>query len=497
MPTEFAPNAHTDPEFVCGYKEWMRLACAGEGFFREYEGQRYCALHYPGKDKIAAFNAALQKKLKVQDFDFRGVWFPQAASFENVQFGTAADFTSATFSARAYFVSAIFSGTADFSGATFLAEANFSKATFSMETNFTGATFNSLANFFKASFSAYTDFIGTTFRVEARFAKATFNSLANFFKASFCMEAYFTGSLLGAYTNFNETTFSTNVYFGGADFNGDVTFSLTTFDAEADFNSATFAAFVRFAGDKNHPVFGEGSYLDLQYAQIEKPERVSFHSFTLRPHWFINVDARKFEFVNVKWPSTGLTPEIESLRDRKVESPHRLLSIAYRRLAVNAEENHRYREAAKFRYGSMDVRRQEDWRGMAFWRLTWWYWLLSGYGERITWAAGCLLLILVLFAGLYTQVGFVSPADQTTKPTAVSPLDQTTKPTAPITTPDTVGTPLHFTQALVHSFEVSILQKPEPKPLTLTARFFVGLETVLGPLQAALLALAIRRKFMR
>jgi len=41
------------------------------------------------------------------------------------------------------------------------------------------------------------------------------------------------------------------------------------------------------------------------------------------------------------------------------------------------------------------------------------------------------------------------------------------------------------------------LQKPEPKPLTGTAQTLVLLETILGPLQAALLALAIRRKFMR
>lgn len=41
------------------------------------------------------------------------------------------------------------------------------------------------------------------------------------------------------------------------------------------------------------------------------------------------------------------------------------------------------------------------------------------------------------------------------------------------------------------------LQKPEPRPETTEAQTLVALETVLGPLQAALLALAIRRKFTR
>jgi hypothetical protein len=41
------------------------------------------------------------------------------------------------------------------------------------------------------------------------------------------------------------------------------------------------------------------------------------------------------------------------------------------------------------------------------------------------------------------------------------------------------------------------LQKPEPRPATGAAQAVVMLETILGPVQAALLALAIRRKFMR
>ena len=40
-------------------------------------------------------------------------------------------------------------------------------------------------------------------------------------------------------------------------------------------------------------------------------------------------------------------------------------------------------------------------------------------------------------------------------------------------------------------------QRPEPKPLTSMGQTLVTLETILGPLQAARLALAIRRKFMR
>ncbi|MFL6278295.1 MAG: hypothetical protein ACJ74G_24180 [Blastocatellia bacterium] len=50
---------------------------------------------------------------------------------------------------------------------------------------------------------------------------------------------------------------------------------------------------------------------------------------------------------------------------------------------------------------------------------------------------------------------------------------------------------------MIYRLGVTSLRRPEPKPLTSTAQTLVTLETILGPLQAALLALAIRRKFMR
>jgi hypothetical protein len=62
---------------------------------------------------------------------------------------------------------------------------------------------------------------------------------------------------------------------------------------------------------------------------------------------------------------------------------------------------------------------------------------------------------------------------------------------------DNIGHPIEWRRAFIYSLAVMSLQKPEPKPLTGTAQTLVLLETILGPVQAALLALAIRRKFMR
>jgi hypothetical protein len=134
----------------------------------------------------------------------------------------------------------------------------------------------------------------------------------------------------------------------------------------------------------------------------------------------------------------------------------------------------------------MDVLRRVRFRGFAFWRLDWWYWAVSGYGERILRAFAMLTAIWIIFAVLYTQVGF-------------SPQEGGYPPERPVAAAihSSKGQPLDFKRAATYSLEVMALQKPDPRPLTATAHALVTIETVLGPLQAALLALAIRRKFMR
>ena len=200
------------------------------------------------------------------------------------------------------------------------------------------------------------------------------------------------------------------------------------------------------------------------------------------------MDARKFGFINVSWRWRSINDEVKSLRYEVLLQPHRhrLFAIACRHLAVNAEENHRYAEASKFRYMAMDARRLESLLGFAPWRLSWWYWLASRYGERVLRAFVVLIGILLVSAGMYTKVGFAR-----WEPKPASEVD------GAIAKRDDMGAPLQFSRALTYSAGVMTLQKPEPRPATTAAQTVVLLETILGPVQAALLALAIRRKFMR
>jgi hypothetical protein len=405
----------TKARFAC--TQGTGSACGDEPLYDELDGHRYCVLHFPGQKDIALFRKAVDQKLTNQDFNFRGVWFPEEQRFSRAEFSTKADFVDAVFNADAGFLKANFAKAAYFNRAEFRGAANFSQAGFRQGVNFSDANFAQPVSFYYVHFNAEVDFTGTAFH------------------------------------------------------------------CPANFYGATFGDHVRFAGGERAAQINS---LDLQFARIEKPDRVYFHSLTARPSWFVNVDVRRFDFIIVNWDWQTVETEADRLRERDVASPHQMLAIAYRRLAINAEENHRYEEASKFRYRAMEAaRRQRDKRFEAR-ALSWLYWLVSGYGERVWQALVVLLGILLLFAAIYTKVGF-----SRWQPQLDSEHDATTVQR------DDTGAPLPIRRALTYSGAVMTLQQPEPRPATPLAHAAVLLETILGPLQAALLALAIRRKFMR
>ncbi len=442
----------------------------------------------PGPEKRARFKDALQRKLDNFDFNFRGVWFPDELSYSKFHFKGDCDFGGAIFSSNAEFVATTFDGSADFLKATFTGEVSFANAVFLAEVDFYGATFRSDADFRAVTFGASAEFRRATFSGKANFRHATFTAKASFMTSTFTAKTDFSNVIFHDKTNFQSAAFNADVEFSSATFDAVADFLYAIFPAKADFSDATFRDYVKFAGNQNSLVFDGESSLDLQFARIEKPDHLSFHTLVLRPHWFVNIDSRKFEFTNVKWLG-GVNQELGNLRSEDyglVAPPHRLLAIACRNLAVNAEENHRYEEASKFRYMSMEARRLEIWKGLAPWRLSWWYWLASGYGERALKAFLVLLGVWFIAALLYTRIGFAS-----SEPKRINESD------AVAAKRDEVGVPLQFPRALNYSAGVMTLQKPEPRPATTAAQTVVLLETILGPVQVALVALAIRRKFMR
>jgi Pentapeptide repeats (9 copies) len=360
----------------------------------------------------------------------------------------------------------------------------FKRKLLNQDFNFQGVWFPTV-DFGYVEFTGPADFYFATFGGDVTFIWARFTNGAYFNETTFKGDARFPQARFSAGANFASAKFKGLANFSYAEFAGEVDFTQTTFAGPATFFTATFKDYVRFSGHEKSPGFTDASPLNLQFARVEEPQHFVFHTFTLNPSFFVNIDPRQFEFINVEWRWRSVGKEIERLRF-EVRSPHRMLAIACRQLAVNAEENHRYEEASSFRYRAMDARRLEHWGGFDFRKLSWWYWLASGYGERMIRATVWLFAILLICAALYTRVGFVR-----WEPRLASENDAVTNQR------DEMGAPLKLVRALTYSAAVMTLQKPEPKPATTTAQTFVLFETILGPVQAALLALAIRRKFMR
>lgn len=464
------PKCACDSIVDSNWLETARAVCTKDVSYQK-DGKNYCVMHYPSKDKVEAFRVELRNKLdsdscSCSKYNFCGVYFPEDIHFDTYKKPCENSFS---FNTGAHFGFATFSGLADFNRVIFENKAVFGDAKF--EKN---------ARFHFASFNAGTDF-----------GKATFTGWVSFWAATFSVITFFDS---------------------------------TKFLYKVNFQHAQFKEYVKFIrGDEE--MFGKTASLEIDFLRIDIPERqrLSFHSVKLRPNWFINSDSRKMEFIDVDWGNIKdeLGSELKSTQER-LSSPNppsgheqlsivykpltmnanNLLSTTYRQLAVNAEENSRYEEAMKFRYASMETsflssqkKWREDWskqhcgkwsfETFSWWwdvtltnlfSLSWWYRTLSGYGESVTRAAIALLLILFLSCVPYQFTGF-----------------------APSKYPeDKIGAPLpNVARALVYSLETASLQKPEPRPVTTAARFFVGLETILAPLQAALLALAIRRKYMR
>jgi hypothetical protein len=472
--------------------------CKHLPFYKKHEEKKYCVLHLPHEDKLEDFSDAVIKKFENQDYNYRGIWIPSHFFFNRQTFTSIADFSYAFFNGDANFEYCIFEKEAVFDNVIFNSEAIFNHVNFGHFTSFFGSKFNKAAVFNDTVFGT------KNFKSEVTFFETVFSDKANFIGAVFdCI-----------------------VYFHSTKFDNSAIFDLTTFTSIADFNNAEFKEAVSFTGEyfrffndngnrQINRIFGDESSLNLQFSTFSSPEKVTFHTVLLKPHWFVNTDPRKFDFADVKWINTNggkkvIESEIEDLAFRRYESlasPYKLFIIACKRLASNAEENNRLEEASDFRKMAFETEwleksvKSQKWFDEILFaneRIRRWfgykdvdllaslkkvlyiirhfdflhplYRFTSYYGESWRHAFFVLLIILAISTFLYTTSYCVFKDGKQG---------------------------FDIWEAISYSLRVMALQRPEPFPENSFSKIVVALQTIFSPLQLALLALAIRRKFMR
>ena len=335
--------------------------------------------------------------------------------------------------------------------------------------------------------------------------------------------------------------------FDGASFGKDsrVFFDNTWFSWHTSFDYARFDGYVYFRGSKDNPVFdivferhAFWSLLKMENATFDKPDKVFFQSVRLRPSWFVNVttELHKFNFINVDWKDENdqfinIDGELTIIEKLTTYRSKRLLAIVFRELAQNAENNNRFEEASQFRRMAMETEwvtkkvRLKEWlrklpgrspsrrtgpkestlrkrTRVAFqsagdYFIHGLYRWTSYYGESWGWAAFVLLVaVLIVFPLTYRITAF--QICQRDKPVSMSIAVCESKDPEVNKNCDCVRGRLGFREAAVHSLTTASLQNVDyRKPTTKKGETLVIMEKIFAPAQLALLALALRRKFMR
>ncbi|NOT49139.1 MAG: pentapeptide repeat-containing protein [Acidobacteria bacterium] len=462
----------------------------------DYLGDDYCILHNPNPKKDPKeFTDIIEARLKSNHCYYQAVVFPVPFETNHVDFKLPLNFFHAVF----YSYIDILDGQITniyLDYATFHGSVRFYHLNFSQSATFTFSHFKNNASFMGSWFER-SDFNHAVFD-----HKAEFNSWAKFRDDVNFSNVKFQGEV-----DFNSCTFEKAVRFENSEFSDAhvTSFKRSEFQSDVIFDGAAINCYFDFEGDSSRRVFVKNASMSMRNTRVNKPEHLTFHTVDLRPNWFVNVDSRKFVFTDVKWInidwwrekgfwnnfrnlvhstllglrrfSTGkgeeanenIAEELKSLENRGFDLQRkRLLAIACRQLAVNAEDNNQYDDASKFRFMAMETRRLDHggWRRVL--NLYWIYKWTSGYGESWRRAALVLFGVWFLFGIFYWQLGSFNSEHLFDLP-----------------------------QSLGYSSLVMLLQKPEPRPASNFTFTLYILETIFAPLQVALLALAIRRKFMR
>lgn len=533
----FSSDADFSSVIFSGYVDFSEAVFSGKGNFNSAvfsEGAGFKSTEFKGEASFRSTTFSLSVNFEKATFHGRALFnttsFYGEAKFWEVSFFNDADFIHSSFSESAGFYktsffryaefkNAVFSGDTSFSSTNFYSDALFLSATFLNSVDFHSVRFYADVSFRRAVFHKESIFMDSIFLWKVTFEKAEFlENSAIFFRAStFCSDLSFRHAMFAGFVSY-EASQNCKIFYDikavttireklRAEFEETkkelseklIDFSFFNLFIDADRYKTQLAQrlLVGMPTEKFEDIPNllsvQKCVLDLQHIQLKNPGRISFHTVRLRPNWFANADSRGMRFVDCRWENIksiqgnlNIKSELKELSERDIPEEKRLLEIACRQLAVNSEENNRYEDASKFRYMAMETKRLEYAFAGRFWTLNWWYRLSSGYGESWGRAVGVLFGLLLVF-GLI----FGSP---------LSLFEKTEKAMKDAVAPPGETDDLHkmsWDEGIVHSLFVATLQRPEPKPSDTQTKIFVIACTILGPLQAALLALAIRRKFMR
>jgi uncharacterized protein YjbI with pentapeptide repeats len=464
---------------------------AGMLYVTASDRREYCVFHAPKGEKgisLDEFNELVKERIRRTGKDetchLRGTVFEGDISFKEfgenaplpaIDFSKAtfggANFYEATFGGKAFFVAAAFGGCADFNQATFGGKAYFSRA-----------KFDGAALFIKTRFDGEAFFYGARFDGEANFSDATFGGKADFHDATFDGQTFFTEARFGGKADFHGATFARPAYFrnlvldekGGLRFEkthlGNVSF-LNTDMKRLDFVNCTWDR--RFGRD----ILYDEMALRLGKDYISRPAPDTFGKVTEYFHDRLAYIASSFRRYK---------------RDEAV-----MVERVYNGLKQKYKAEHNEPRVSDWHYGEKEMQsKKSPWalfnpllglfNPLGLLNL---YWLSSGYGER-PFRAGVVLAGLIIAATLLLAAfGGLQPFDPSKPLYGLAGIGGLG---------DVLSSWKTFSAAVLNTFQYVTFQKVTVfTPTTLAGGWIRSAAQVLVPLQAALLALAVRNRFRR
>ncbi|MCL6642568.1 MAG: pentapeptide repeat-containing protein, partial [Candidatus Bipolaricaulota bacterium] len=271
--------------------------------------------------------------------------------------------------------------------------------------------------------------------------------------------------------DFTEVTFSGDADFGQVQFFGEVEFEKTEFFKKANFYRTTFLKLTYF----RYVQTSKTSEIQFREVRLPNPELVKFHRIDLSRWSFLDTDLRRIDFDDVTWGTirrlwsrrTAIFDEL-GVSNKKVKEDLAKVERLYRHLKQNFESQRDYGRAGEFHYGEMEMKRRQ--LGPVGQIPFWIYRILSGYGESYGRALIVLLGMWIVFAVLFTVVGYT----------------------------DEWGNHADLWRSLIYSAQsMTLFHEPNITFHNVWGKAIELVASVLGVIQIALFGLALQRRFKR
>lgn len=239
---------------------------------------------------------------------------------------------------------------------------------------------------------------------------------------------------------------------------------------------------------------------------------VSLHRAQLAQARFSGTNIERFNFSNVTWPRIGkracIFEEQELRAGKRFEKPAGEADLAdmaervtenYRQLVLNYEAKRNYELAESFHFSEMEMLRLKAANGLPrrlgalrpYLNAYWLYRVVSGYGANYGRAALVLASLLLAFALAFMFNGLQFKDGRSFDYSIASSASHPATPSVQTLAAD-------YGTALALTLSIATLQKERPlEPAGLSGAVLSSLLVLFIPAQAALLLLALRRKFRR